>query len=195
LQVDQQHHLRQSLNEKNIMKAKYLARNLFVLATVGVVFIANIASAFYSPDTGRWLNRDPIQEAGGLNLYDYVANNPINWIDPLGQDGEATLGLDPTLLMDEEQAAAYRAEQAAKKVLEELGKKCKKASENELKKQWKNVHKTKDLIKKQYQDELKKIGTKNPDIALDPNGNVVLQNPLDPTKIVPTGLPPSAFSP
>ena len=42
------------------------------------------ASAFYSPDTGRWLNRDPIQEAGGLNLYDYVHNNPVSQTDLLG---------------------------------------------------------------------------------------------------------------
>jgi len=38
----------------------------------------------YDSDLGRWLNRDPIEEEGGLNLYDYVANNPINYVDPLG---------------------------------------------------------------------------------------------------------------
>jgi hypothetical protein len=31
-----------------------------------------------------WLNRDPIGEAGGLNLYGYVGNNPISWYDELG---------------------------------------------------------------------------------------------------------------
>jgi RHS repeat-associated protein len=39
---------------------------------------------YYDPETGRWPNRDPIEEAGGLNLYAMVLNNPISYADYLG---------------------------------------------------------------------------------------------------------------
>ena len=39
---------------------------------------------YYSPDLGRWLSRDPIEEKGGYNLYSMVGNNPISHWDYLG---------------------------------------------------------------------------------------------------------------
>jgi RHS repeat-associated protein len=47
---------------------------------------------FYDPNLQRWINRDPIGEAGGINLYGFVGNDPVNWIDPLGQ-GALAVGL------------------------------------------------------------------------------------------------------
>jgi RHS repeat-associated protein len=42
---------------------------------------------FYRPDLQRWPNRDPIEELGGLNLFAYTDNTPIDEVDPLGLDG------------------------------------------------------------------------------------------------------------
>jgi RHS repeat-associated protein len=39
---------------------------------------------YYDPGTGRYLTPDPIGQAGGINLYPYSNNNPVNWVDPLG---------------------------------------------------------------------------------------------------------------
>jgi RHS repeat-associated protein len=38
----------------------------------------------YDPAHSRWLNRDPMGESGGINLYEYVHDNPVNRLDPLG---------------------------------------------------------------------------------------------------------------
>jgi RHS repeat-associated protein len=52
---------------------------------LGLVFTLYRA---YDPVTGRWLSRDPIGEEGGINLYGYVSNNPVNLWDPIGLEAD-----------------------------------------------------------------------------------------------------------
>jgi RHS repeat-associated protein len=42
----------------------------------------------YDPTFARWINRDPIAEEGGLNLYGYVSNDPINNTDSSGLEAD-----------------------------------------------------------------------------------------------------------
>ena len=41
---------------------------------------------YYDPTQNRFLTRDPIGYAGGLNLYAFVGNNPLAGADPFGLD-------------------------------------------------------------------------------------------------------------
>ena len=45
---------------------------------------------YYDPSAGRWITRDPIGFAGGANLYGYVGNDPVNFVDPSGLQGLST---------------------------------------------------------------------------------------------------------
>ncbi|MDY6906535.1 MAG: RHS repeat-associated core domain-containing protein [Thermodesulfobacteriota bacterium] len=48
----------------------------------------------YDPDTGRWTAKDPIGFAGGdSDLYGYVLNDPVNFVDPWGLADESITGL------------------------------------------------------------------------------------------------------
>jgi len=40
---------------------------------------------YYEPVTGRWMSRDPLEERGGSNLYEFVGNDAICLVDPDGR--------------------------------------------------------------------------------------------------------------
>ena len=48
--------------------------------------VAYYGYRWYDPLTGRWPSRDPIGEGGGLNLYGFVFNSPLGWLDYLGRE-------------------------------------------------------------------------------------------------------------
>jgi len=52
-----------------------------------LIWLAGLQSgwSFYNPSTGRWLNRDPIEEKGDLNIYAFVRNEAIQQVDPWGR--------------------------------------------------------------------------------------------------------------
>jgi RHS repeat-associated protein len=59
----------------------YRASSQEYFSTSGLV---GYSRRFYDSNLQRWLNRDPIGEAGGINLYQFVGNSPINNVDPFG---------------------------------------------------------------------------------------------------------------
>ena len=58
----------------------------FSLIAVLIVLLGytELAQAFYDPNTGSFLSRDPIEERGGENLYGFVRNDGVGRVDVLG---------------------------------------------------------------------------------------------------------------
>ncbi|MDP3136009.1 MAG: RHS repeat-associated core domain-containing protein, partial [Burkholderiaceae bacterium] len=46
--------------------------------------LIHMRARYYDPALGRFISRDPIGLAGGLNVYAYVGNDPVNCTDPSG---------------------------------------------------------------------------------------------------------------
>ena len=52
---------------------------------------------FWSPELQRWLNNDPIGEAGGINLTMGMHNDPLNYVDPLGLSPDSWPFIGPAI--------------------------------------------------------------------------------------------------
>ena len=63
------------------MKTMKMMLLALVLGWVG----ADTCQAYYNPGTGRWPNRDPLGELGGLNLYGFLSNDPTADVDSDGR--------------------------------------------------------------------------------------------------------------
>lgn len=57
----------------------------------------------YDANLGRWLSRDLLEENGGINLYRYSGNDPINYLDLLGLDHIINYAGQPVLVKDNPQ--------------------------------------------------------------------------------------------
>ena len=52
---------------------------------------------WYDTETGRWLSNDPIGISGGLNLYAFCSNDPVNFVDPSGREGSISEKIKETV--------------------------------------------------------------------------------------------------
>ncbi len=50
---------------------------------------------YYAADAGRWINRDLIEEDGGLNIYAMIGNNPVVSYDVNGLNSVVAGGINP----------------------------------------------------------------------------------------------------
>lgn len=53
-------------------------KKIIFFAIIIIVNQNSFAGRLYDPEVGRWLNRDPIGNRGGINIYNSVSNNMVN---------------------------------------------------------------------------------------------------------------------
>jgi RHS repeat-associated protein len=77
---------------------------------------------YYDPTIGRFINRDPAGDINGPNLYTYVKNNPINYVDPDGQAAKKNQSNEERLREKAAQYGITMSLETAKAILDNIGK-------------------------------------------------------------------------
>jgi RHS repeat-associated protein len=73
--------LRSQVVDSTVADQPFRFSTKFTDTETGLVYYGH---RYYDPKNGRFINRDPIEEAGGLNLYGFCGNNGVNRWDVLG---------------------------------------------------------------------------------------------------------------
>jgi hypothetical protein len=77
-------HSQQDAGGEERRRDKTMKANRICWVVVVLAVTIQSAWAFYNPQTGRWLNRDPIEEQGGHNVYVFARNDTQDQIDAMG---------------------------------------------------------------------------------------------------------------
>lgn len=75
--------VRAQVNDSTVAEQPFRFSTKFTDVETGLVYYGH---RYYEPRNGRFINRDPIEESGGLNLYGFCGNNGINRWDVLGHE-------------------------------------------------------------------------------------------------------------
>ena len=78
-----------SCTEAACNRSKYKGA-LHIGEEAGIYYMRN---RWYEPHTGRFLSEDPIGLEGGINLYAYAGNDPVDRADPSGLRDAPVSGL------------------------------------------------------------------------------------------------------
>ncbi len=83
---------------ENVLTTEGVANAFEYVGQWGVMAEGNgldyMRARFYSEGDGRFVQPDPIGFAGGINIYAYTTNSPVNYYDPSGmvKEGQVILG-------------------------------------------------------------------------------------------------------
>jgi RHS repeat-associated protein len=98
--------LRSTCSDTAIADNVFLFSTKFTDAESGLVYYGN---RYYSPNLGRFINRDPVEESGGINLYGFVQNEPVDRWDVLGNADDKN-SPNPPETLEEAMARMHKAQ-------------------------------------------------------------------------------------